>query len=181
MSSRCACIFARLRVERAERLVHQQDARAVRERARDRDALLHPARQLVRIHVGEAREPDQIEPLQRLALGLAAAAAVHPQAEHHVLLHGEPRKQRVALKHHPAIGARPLHRLAVEQHLTARLRVEPGQDADQRRLAAARRADHADELAPVRAEADVVERDALALRRRETLADVPHVEDHVAP
>ena len=36
-------------VERAERLVHQQDRRLERERARDRDALLHPAGELVRV------------------------------------------------------------------------------------------------------------------------------------
>ena len=39
---------ARQRVERRERLVHQQDLRLHRHRARDRDALLHAARQRVR-------------------------------------------------------------------------------------------------------------------------------------
>ena len=61
---------ARLRVERAERLVHQQDARLLGKRAHDRDALLHAARKLVRIGVGEFLEADELEPLQRLALGL---------------------------------------------------------------------------------------------------------------
>ena len=63
---------ARLRIERAERLVHQQDARLIGERAHDRHALLHAARQLMRIAVGEFLEADQLQPLQRLRLGLVA-------------------------------------------------------------------------------------------------------------
>ena len=46
-----------LRVERRERLVHQQDFRIVGEGARDGDALLHAAGELVRIIIGEARQP----------------------------------------------------------------------------------------------------------------------------
>ena len=47
--------LAGLVVERAERLVHQQHARVVGQRARQRDALLHAARQLLRVVVLEAR------------------------------------------------------------------------------------------------------------------------------
>ncbi len=43
-------------VERAERLVHEQQSRRERERAGDRDALLHPARELPRIVL--ARSPS---------------------------------------------------------------------------------------------------------------------------
>ncbi len=50
--------LARLVVERAEGLVHEQDARAVGERARDRGALLHAARELLRKVVLEADEAD---------------------------------------------------------------------------------------------------------------------------
>ena len=46
--------LARHLVERAERLVHQQQRRLEGERARDRDALLHPARELPRVVVAEA-------------------------------------------------------------------------------------------------------------------------------
>ena len=62
---------ARLCVERAERLVHQQDARLVGERADDCDALFHAAGQLMRIGVGEFLEADELQPLQRLASRLA--------------------------------------------------------------------------------------------------------------
>ena len=52
---------ARLRVERAERLVHEHEPRAIDERARDRDALLHAAGELLRIAVGELGEPDGLQ------------------------------------------------------------------------------------------------------------------------
>ena len=56
-SQSCEQVFlhlaARQRVERRERLVHEQDLRLHRHRARDRDALLHAARQRVRKVVGE--------------------------------------------------------------------------------------------------------------------------------
>ena len=52
-------------VERAERLVHQQQRRPRHQRAAERDALLHAAGELMRPAVGEGREADQIEQLQR--------------------------------------------------------------------------------------------------------------------
>ena len=55
--------LARHLVERAERLVHQQQRGRERERARDRDALLHAAGELPRMVVVEARELDEVEHL----------------------------------------------------------------------------------------------------------------------
>ena len=55
----------RLLVERAERLVHQQDLRLGGERARDRDALAHAAGQLGRIALLEAVEADEIDEMAR--------------------------------------------------------------------------------------------------------------------
>ena len=46
---------ARVRIERAEGLVHQQDVRAVGQRAGDGDALLHAARQLLGIEMSRSR------------------------------------------------------------------------------------------------------------------------------
>src|SRR5205814_8240446 len=66
---------ARQRVERAERLVHQQERRVRRERARDADALALPARKLSGEAPGEALrlKPDE---LQKLAHALTHAHAV---------------------------------------------------------------------------------------------------------
>src|SRR5206468_2799722 len=101
-----------------------------------------------------------------------AALAAHAQAEHHVALDGQPRKERVALEHHAAVVARSGDRLAIEKHLAARLGVEPGEDARERRLAAARGPDDADELAPVDVERDVAQGLDLALGRAEPLGKV---------
>ena len=65
--------LARHLVERAERLVHQQQRRREGERARDRDALLHAARELPRVVVLEAGQLDEVE---QLAHALVAAAPV---------------------------------------------------------------------------------------------------------
>ena len=54
-------IAARLGVDGREGLVHQQDQGLVGEGTRDRDALLHPSRELPGIVVDEAREADGLE------------------------------------------------------------------------------------------------------------------------
>ena len=59
----------RLGVERAEGLVHEQDARLVGEGAGDGDALFHAAGELVRIGVFEFRESDEFDPFAGLGLG----------------------------------------------------------------------------------------------------------------
>ncbi len=52
---------ARLRVERGERLVHQQDLGLVRHEPRERDALPHAAGKLVRILALGARQADEVD------------------------------------------------------------------------------------------------------------------------
>ncbi len=67
--------LARHLVERAERLVHQQERRVEGERPRDRDALLHPARELPRMVVLEALQLDELEHLRdAVAAALLAPA-----------------------------------------------------------------------------------------------------------
>ena len=62
----------------------------------------------------------------------------------------------------PRSLARAGDRLAVEQHLARAVLLQPGEDADQRGLAAAGGPDHAEEFAAVDLEVDVAQR----LRRR---------------
>ena len=76
----------------------------------------------------------------------ARAQAALAQAEAHVVEHRQPREQRVALEHHAAVGAGRLDAPAVEQHLAGGRPVEAGDDAQQRALAAARRAEDGDEV-----------------------------------
>ena len=65
--------LAQLEVERAERLVEQQHLRVHDERAGERDALLHAARELRRLGLLAAGEADELERLGRLAVALLLA------------------------------------------------------------------------------------------------------------
>src|SRR4029077_10690606 len=56
---------ARDLVERAERLVHEQDARAAEQGARDRDTLAHAARELMREASFPAFEAHELQELAR--------------------------------------------------------------------------------------------------------------------
>jgi alkanesulfonate monooxygenase len=138
---------ARLRIERAEGLVHQQHPRLVDQNPRDLDALLHPAGQLRRIKRLEAGKTDQLQDGIGGAVALGAGDAAHLWAEGHVVPHPFPRKQGVLLKHHAAVRARPHDRLSVDRELARRDRQMSGQRTEQRGLAAAGRAENADEFA----------------------------------
>ena len=86
MPSSSSCISdAGLVVERAERLVEQQDLGIVGERAGDRHALLHAARELLGVVVLEAAQADLgDEAVADLAL-LGRGHALLAQAEADVL------------------------------------------------------------------------------------------------
>ncbi|MCY1225075.1 hypothetical protein D9M72_372650 [compost metagenome] len=171
---------ARERVERGKGLVHQQHARLHRQRPRDRHALLHAARELVRVHIGELREAHLVQVVQR-ALGrfLAPQRARGEQREHHVLLHRLPRRQLVELlEHDDAVGARLRHAPAVEPDLALDRRDEPGHRLEQRGLAAARGPEQHEAVGGMHVEAHavrgahhalgraVLEADALDLQQR---------------
>src|SRR5205085_10666428 len=150
-----------------------------RECADDGGALLHAAGELARegpVEAGEARLVDQaLDPVDRHRLLLDL------ERELDVLAQVAPGQEVRLLKDHPDLGrARPLHRRPREPDLPSGQRVEPGQRPEQRRLAAAARPEHADELALADDEREVLERvDATALRlvelRRAADGDLPAV------
>ena len=75
------------------------------------------------------------------------------------------REQRVVLEHDAGAAARRrqmVDRFAVEQHAAFALRDEAGDDAQQRRLAAAARPEQRDELAAGKVELDAVDRGDIA-------------------
>ena len=86
-----------------------------------------------------------------------------------MLLHREPREQRVALEDHAAVRAGPGDGMAVEQNFAAGGFIESGDDADERGFAATGRADDADEFAAVDVERHVVEDDVRAAVGAEAL------------
>ena len=91
------------------------------------------------------------------ARGVRHGASRRLEAEGDVVGDGLPRVQRVGLEHHPPVGAGPDDRLAVDGDRPVGRPVEPADDVQQRRLAAARGADQTDELAVVDVEVDVVD------------------------
>ena len=67
-------LLAELEIERAERLVEQQHLRVVDERARERDALLLAAGQLLRLSLPAAGEIDELEHLEHARRGSRPSA-----------------------------------------------------------------------------------------------------------
>ena len=142
--------LAELGVQGAERLVEQQHGRVQDQRARQRDALLLPARELAGPALLEPGQSHQLQsggdPVFRLLLGRALV----PQAEGDVLLHGQVGEEGVVLEHGVDVALvrwRLRHVDAVEQDLALGRFLEAGDHAQRRRLATARRAQQREELA----------------------------------
>ena len=112
--------LAGLRVERGERLVHQQDRRIDRERAHEADALLHAAGELIGILLLEAGEADEVEIVPHALLDDGRRRAGHGEPEGGVLVDGLPRQQAEMLEHHGDARRRSCDRLAEHRELAGR-------------------------------------------------------------
>ena len=140
-------VVAGERIERRERLVHQQHGGIVGQRAGDGDPLLHAAGEMVRIGIGELLQLDQPELLQRDLLALGPGHALHLQPEGDVAQRRAPGEQLgEVLEHDAAVHAVAGDGLAADADLAAGGRKEAGDDVEQRGLAAAAGADQAQEL-----------------------------------
>ena len=110
-----------LAIERAERLIQDQNARLNRQRPCKGDTLLLTARHLRRIPIRHLIQPHHLEhPFDALVDGRCRNPS-HFQPERDVLGHRHVRKQRQTLKHHSNIavgGVRGRHVPAREQHRT---------------------------------------------------------------
>ena len=104
-----------LGVEVPGRLVGQEQRRVVDERARDRDALLLAAGELVGIVVDLRLEADEAEDLGDLAADLAAAGADHLQRVGDVVVDVAVRKQLEVLEDACRSGAAGGARAVVRQ------------------------------------------------------------------
>ena len=107
--------------------------------------------------VGQVQHPRRV---RDLLLDDLLALARHLQREGDVLAHRHVRIERIGLEHHrqPALGRRLVgHVRAVELDDAGRRVLEPGDQPQQRGLAAARGADEDDELAVLDVEVDVRE------------------------
>ena len=114
--------------------------------ARQRDALLHSARELVRPRRQEARQPHQIEQLERVPARGGVVLSEDLHGEQDVVEHVAPRHQARRLEHEAVVAHRPGDLAPADGDRPARLRDQPADDAQQRRLAASARPEQRDEL-----------------------------------
>ena len=151
-------LVARHRVERAERLVHQEQGRVQQQRAADRRPLLHAAGQLARQPIGEAVEADQAEQVLRTLAITPTLESGQLGRQQDVVAHGAPPQEDGRLEHHAHGGNRSRHHAAVHLDGAVGRPTQPGHDAQERGLAATRRAHQRQQLAAADAEADVAQR-----------------------
>src|ERR1700677_832483 len=105
------------------------------EGAGESDPLAHAAGELARVGGFEPVETDQVDGGERALADYRARHVLRLQAKSDVLEHGEPRKQRKALKHHRYAARWSDHRVAEVLHLTRAWLRETCDQAQQRRLA----------------------------------------------
>ena len=148
----------RLLVERRERLVHQQDFRLRRQRARHRHALAHAAGQLGRITLLEAVEPDHGHEMPRPLDALALRHAGDFQREGDIVDDIAPGEGRLFLEHHADRSMRAVDLFAGDRDPAVITAEQAADDVEQGRLAATGRPDHGKELARRDGERHVVER-----------------------
>src|SRR5690606_7871066 len=173
-----AQLLAHVRVERAERLVEQQDAGLGREGARERHPLPLAARELRGEAVAELGEVHELEQLVDPRADLVAGALADLEPERDVAPHGQVLERGVVLEHEPdAPSLRgEVRRLgAVDVHAALVRRFEAGDDAQEGGLAAAAGAQQRGEAPAGHVHGDVVEGDEVA----EALRDVADPDAHV--
>ena len=143
-------LLAQLQVERAERLVEQEHGGPVDERARQRHALLLPARQLARRRLLAAGQLHQLERLAHAGADLVLRDLAPLEPERHVVRDVQVLEQRVALEdrvHVALVRRHRLDRLALEVDVPRAGQLEAGDHAQRGGLAAPRRAEQREELA----------------------------------
>ena len=139
--------LARLRVKRAERLVHQQNLRIADQHLHQPDALPLPAREHVRITVAEAAQADARQPLHGALARLRLGGAGGLEPDRDILERGLPREQRFGLEQVAGLPVQPAQRRAEDIDRARRGREQSGGGVEKGRLAAASRADDRDEFA----------------------------------
>ena len=115
-------VAADQRVERAERLVVEHHVRVHREGARDADALLHPAGELVGELVRDVLEPDELQHLARPRVPLGLRHSLHLEPERDVVEHAPVGEQAEVLEDHRDLVAPELAELGLARGHDVRAR-----------------------------------------------------------
>ena len=168
-----------LRVERRRGLVEQHDLRLHRQRPRDGDALLLPARQLRGELVGLLGDAHPVEQLHRQLVRLVLGHVPHLlRAERDVAHHRQVREEVELLEDHPHFRADGLHDAdvlvelgPVDHDAPGIVLLQPVEAADERRFARAGRPQDDDDLVLLDGQRDLVERLEVAEPLRDALGD----------
>ena len=171
-------------IDGGKRLVEQQHGRLASQRSRERDALTLAARQLVRSpgHAGRTGAPASAalpRGARRSARGRCPSAVITlpdrgQVRKERVLLEDEPDRAAMRRRERPGGGVGP--GLGARSHRRLRRSIESRDRAQDRRLAAAGRAEDRQHVARVARELDV-ERDRTRLTKADRQAPVSHGED----
>ncbi len=174
-------LFADLGVESTERFIQEQHLGLDRQRTRQGDALSLAARELGRKAVSDPVQLHQLEQIGHLLADLRLArpfaARLDAQTEGHVLEHGHVAEQRVVLEHEAHVALTHVHVggvFSAEQDVAAVRGFQTRDDAQQRGLAAARRAQQGQEFAGVDVEVHVLQR----MEAAKVLVDVTDLDAH---
>ena len=151
---------AQFGVKVRERLIEQKGRRLAYQRAGERNALPLAAGELARPPVKQVLDPEQLRRPFDFPCDLAALNPLGPERKRYVVAHGIVRIEPVALEHHgdaPGPRRHVVDDIAADDEVAARLLLEPADDAQKRRLAAAGRAEQNHELAVRDCECDAVD------------------------
>ena len=168
-------------IERAERLVEKQDLRPAEQGLRDRQPLLHAARERSRIEVARVGEADALQHGFGLLPGASAPgaedAAKRPARteildQQQVLEGGQMRKHRIALEDNAALRRRLRHDrpVADDDHAPALLFLAE-QDAQECRFSAAACADQRQEFARLGGDVDPLQHAGVAVAFLQSMDD----------
>jgi hypothetical protein len=170
--------LAKLRVERAQRLVHHERQRLAHDGAPERHALAVAAGQAGHPLVEQVLDAQDARRLGDLGSDLLARHALRHQRKCDVVAHVQVRVQREQLEDEGDVAVRRALEgdvFVAEKDLAAGGQLEPGDHAQRGRLAAARRPEQAEELAVAHGEGRVLHRDEVGERLVQVLdADLGH-------
>jgi hypothetical protein len=144
-------------IDRCEWLVEQQHLGTADERTRDRHPLLHPTGELPGLRLGNPVQADLGQRCLRPLTALGARETQPLERERHIPDDVQPRKERpaVVLEDERKLARRPFDRATVVQHLPRARGSEAAKHSQERRLAAAGRADDRQQLARSNVEGEI--------------------------
>ena len=154
-------LLAQSLVQRAQRLIQQQHFGPLDQCPCKRYPLPLPSGELIGAPLAEPLQLYQSKGTLYDSIELGLGELLPAQAISEILSHVQVRKNRVVLKHHvhrSAVCRHRRHRLTIDEHLSLRGRLEPGENSQQRRLAASRRPEEREEFPFLHLDVDGLER-----------------------